>query len=75
MSRSSRRTAVCGVTCADSEKDDKRRWHRRWRHGNRQRIRQGADPLPLRAISDPWLMAKDGRQWFDRTQYPRLMRK
>jgi hypothetical protein len=75
MSRSFRHTPVCGLTCAASEKDDKRRWHRRFRHHSRQRVHQRAEPLPLRLLSDPWLMAKDGKQWFGRIRFPRLMRK
>ena len=75
MSRSFRHAPMCGLTCAASEKDDKRRWHRRFRHRNRQRVHQGAELLPLRALSDPWLMAKDGKQWFDWIRHPSLMRK
>jgi len=73
MSRSYRHTSICGLASAASEKDDKRRWHRRFRQQNRQRVRQGTEPLSLAAVSDPWLMAKDGKQWFDRTQHPRLL--
>lgn len=75
MSRSYRHTSICGLAAADSEKDDKHSWHRRFRHRNRQLVRQGLDPLPLRVASDPWVMAKDGKQWFGRRRHPRLMRK
>ena len=75
MSRSYRHTSICGITTAASEKDDKRQWHRRFRHRNRQWVHQDLDPLPWRMVSDPWLMAKDGKQWFDQTRHPRLMRK
>jgi len=75
MSRSYRHTSICGLASAASEKDDKRRWHRRFRQQNRQRVRQDREPLPLDAVGDPWLMAKDGKQWFDRTRHPRLLRK
>jgi hypothetical protein len=73
MSRSYRHTAICGLGSAASEKVDKRRWHRRFRQRNRQRVCQDREPLPLDAISDPWPMEKDGTQWFDRRQYPRLL--
>ena len=73
MSRSYRHTSICGLASAASEKDDKRRWHRRFRQRNRQRVRQDREPLPLDAVSDPWLMAKDGKQWFDRRRHSRLM--
>jgi hypothetical protein len=75
MSRSYRSTSICGLASAPSEKDDKQRWHRRWRRQNRQRVHQGAEPLPLRVVSDPWTMAKDGKQWFHARRLPHLMRK
>ncbi|HEY5866932.1 MAG TPA: hypothetical protein VI542_15510 [Candidatus Tectomicrobia bacterium] len=75
MSRSYRHTSICGLTTAASEKDDKRRWHRRYRHHNGQSLRQGMEPIPVQAVSDPWLMAKDGKQWFDRRRHPWLVRK
>ena len=75
MSRSYRHTSICGLASAASEKDDKRRWHHRFRQRNRQRVHQGKEPLSLGAVGDPWLMAKDGKQWFDRTRHPRLLRK
>jgi hypothetical protein len=75
MSRSSRSTPICGLASAPSEKDDKQRWHRRFRRRNRQRLHQGAEPLPLRAFSNLWTMAKDGKQWFDARRLPHLMRK
>jgi len=73
MSRSHCHTPICGITTAASEKDDKRRWHRRFRQRNRQRVRQHRELLPLDAVGDPWLMAKDGKQWFDWTRHPRLL--
>ena len=75
MRRSYRHISLCSLASAASEKDDKRRWHRRFRQRNRQRVRQDREPLSLDAVSDPWLMAKDGKQWFDRTRHPRLLRK
>ncbi len=74
MSRSYRHTPICGIASAASEKDDKRRWHHRFRQRNRQWLHQGQELL-LRAVSDPWLLAKDGKQWFDWTRHPRLLRK
>lgn len=75
MSRSYRHTSICGLAAADSEKDDKRCWHRRFRRRNRQLVRQGVEPLPVRVLSNPWGMAKDGKHWFDATRHPRLLRK
>lgn len=77
MSRSRRRTPICGLTTARSEADDKRIWHKRARARIRMLIhRAGADDTPVldqREVSNPWSMAKDGRQrlepgtpWFDK---------
>ena len=73
MSRSYRHTPICSLAAAASEKEDKRRWHRRFRQRNHQRVCQGTEPLSLTAVSEPWLMAKDGKQWFDRRRHPRLL--
>ena len=68
MSRSYRKSPCSGITCADSEKDDKRTWHRRFHHACKQSIRlEGVylEILPhFRELSDPWSFAKDGRCWF-----------
>ena len=71
MSRSVRHHPFMGY-CGHSEKRDKQLWHRRYRRCNRVRIRQGLEPLPVRTLSDPWLMSKDGKQ---RIRSPRYMRK
>lgn len=79
MSRSRRKHPFCGVVKnADSEKQDKRHYNRRFRHASEQAI--NADPsgesLPvLREHSDPWGMDKDGKIRFDPVKYPKLMRK
>lgn len=66
MTRSYRKTPIHGITTARSEADDKRRWHKRWRARMRSQSETNEAPLTLhhRAISDPWLMAKDGKRWF-----------
>jgi hypothetical protein len=75
MRRSSRSTSICGLARAPSEKDDTQRGHRRWRQRHRQRLSQGTEPLPLRAVSNPWTMAKDGTPWCDARCLPHRMRK
>lgn len=68
MSRSRRRTPICGITTARSEKSDKRIWHRRARARIHVMLfRAAPDDIPhldIREVSNPWSMAKDGRQWF-----------
>jgi hypothetical protein len=56
MSRSYRHTSICGLGSAASEEDDKRRWHRRFRQRNRQRVRQTESHYPstLSVIPGPW---------------------
>lgn len=89
MSRSHRKHPYRGITTCDSEKEDKRRAHRRWRAAVRVQLaqakamRRGEEtldlpPLPLwREFADPWTWGKDGKWWIDRDHpwYARLMRK
>ncbi len=76
MARSRRRTPIISITTAVSEKQDK--WHanRSCRAALRGALKLDAEGvLPiLRDVSDPWCMAKDGRQWIG-THLPKLMRK
>jgi hypothetical protein len=75
MSRSIRRTSISGMTTAPSEKQDKRLANRRLRRIVRNRL-IFAEVLPdLREISDRWSFKKDGKVYFDRVRYSRLMRK
>ena len=81
MSRSRKKTPVCEhfFSNADSEKEDKRIWHRRMRAAILVRLHD-ADPdevlLPHeREVSNVWGMAKDGKCRFDPREYPQLMRK
>ena len=78
MSRSKRRTPVCGMTGAASEKQDKRLYNRRYRRVCKQAIH--ADParelLPLlREYSNPGAMGKDGKYRFNPRDRPELLRK
>ena len=64
MSRSRKKTPIRGMTLADSEKEDKRLANRRIRRVNKVRVGRDQEPTHTRELSDPWGMAKDGRQWF-----------
>lgn len=74
MARSFKHSPGRGYTTARSEKEDKRLWHRCWRHQEKQtlhrHLRQGteADHLPVhhRSVSDAYWMAKDGCRWRNR---------
>ena len=79
MSRSYRRTPMCGWAFCDSEKADKQRWHRRMRAAITVRLHDADfDEVWLpheREIGNLWCMGKDGKQRFDARQHPELMRK
>ena len=83
MGRSRKKTPVGGIyfykLYSDSEKADKRLWHRRMRAAILVRL-HAADPdeilLPHeREVSNVWCMAKDGKCRFDPREHPKFMRK
>jgi hypothetical protein len=78
MSRSRKRTPICAINGASSEKQDKRLYNRRYRRVCKQHLRVNpeCEPAPhLREYSNPWAMAKDGKVWVDQAQHPERMRK
>jgi len=80
MSRSRRKTPICGVTTAVSEKKDKRINNRRIRRLNKVILEKTFDEDELvsgRTLTNPWMMGKDGRQRFakDDECYDKEMRK
>lgn len=78
MSRSKRKTPVCGFTTCESEKWDKAVAHRRIRRSVAVALRVDAalEVLPHeKGLSNPWLMGKDGKQRFDPIECRKLMRK
>ena len=78
MSRSIKRHPFHGATMAESEKQDKRRYNRRFRRAIKQiiRVNPEAEALPhLRHYSNPWAMDKDGKFRFDPRRHPEWMRK
>lgn len=77
MSRSRKRTPVCGITTADTEKQDKRLANRRLRRRVRAALPSEPDGvLPaLREVSSVWGFDKDGKQRFDPARHPEWMRK
>lgn len=57
MSRSYRKTPIFGHTKAESEKEDKKLWHRAWRRSNDIESSH-------REFSNPWDMSKDGKTYW-----------
>ena len=69
MSRSRRKTPIFGYASADSEAHDKRIWHSRMRHRERQALHSAVDfeahTTTVRDdVSSTWNMAKDGKHFW-----------
>jgi hypothetical protein len=63
MSRSRRKTPICGWTTCDSEKEDKSLANRRLRRIVGHAIKNNREIYPeLREVSDVWNFGKDGKQ-------------
>lgn len=78
MSRSRKRTPICGITTAISEKQNKRHYSRRYRRACKMLLRSHdlSELLPiLKEFSDVWTMDKDGKNWFNAEHFPKYMRK
>lgn len=72
MSRSYKRVPVAGHTNADSEKTDKKIWHRRFRHKTKSILRSLHNDvdsmndvvMPVENdVSSLWSMSKDGKAY------------
>ena len=69
MSRSRRKTPIFGYASADSEAHDKRIWHSRMRHRERQALHSAVDlgahlTVERDDVSSTWNMAKDGKHFW-----------
>ncbi|WP_321947174.1 hypothetical protein [Paraburkholderia sp. J10-1] len=71
MSRSRRKTPIFGHTTHESERDDKKRWHQRWRARERATLASAAPEaladhvtLLLNEAGNVWSMSKDGKTWW-----------
>ena len=70
MSRSRRKTPIFANANADSEASDKRIWHGRMRHRERQALHSADDydahlTTTRDDVSSTWNMAKDGKHFGD----------
>lgn len=64
MTRSRKKTPKSGMTTAESEKEDKKIWHRKWRRKQKQHLDAGGqESIDKKEVSDPWAMGKDGKQY------------
>jgi len=64
MSRSFKKRAICGITTCESEKQDKKLAHRKFRRRVKHLLQRGSIellPTRLREISEIWDFGKDGK--------------
>lgn len=65
MSRSVKKTPIFGITFADSEKQDKRRWNRTFRKVCKNLLIKGHEiPIKIAAITNVWDGNKDGKRYW-----------
>lgn len=71
MSRSYRKTPICGMTTATSD--------RVFKKAARKRARRAVNARDLTLedapFGNPWGAPKDGKQWIDARRFPEIMRK
>lgn len=84
MSRSRKKNPITGITCAASEKEDKRRANRRLRRvvkcGIRctdEEVRYLHEVMDKRDVSNVWTFEKDGKMYYrkDSIWYRKVLRK
>lgn len=64
MSRSKRKTKIFRISSAESEKQDKRLWNRKFRKVCKKLIRQEKElPNNIKAVTDAWSDSKDGKRF------------
>ncbi len=75
MSRSKRKTPICGMTSAASDKPFKAKAHRNERHAVAIALRAGGDCPHPKEFGNPWASCKDGKQYLGPDAEARWMRK
>ncbi|APX17992.1 hypothetical protein BWR17_19055 (plasmid) [Phaeobacter inhibens] len=75
MSRSYRKTPICGMTTAASDKVFKKAEHKRAKRAVNAGDLSRDGPLAGRSFGNPWGAPKDGKQWIDPVRFPEIMRK
>jgi len=75
MSRSYRKTPICGMTTAASDKAFKKTEHKRARRAANARDLELDDAPMGKEFGNPWGAPKDGKQWIDARRFPEIMRK
>lgn len=81
MSRSKKKHGYAGHSFAESEKEDKKSWHKAFRRKTKIVIKEedleNAIFPDVKEVSDTWDMAKDGKFWFNKSdkKYRKELRK
>jgi hypothetical protein len=82
MGKSYRKNPICGITCTESEKQDKRLCNRKLRRNNKRKIapldEEDIEGLIFDTKDDAmniWAMGKDGKQRVDPVEHPGVLRK
>ena len=79
MSRSYKKTPICGLTTAKSDKEDKRLANRLFRRASRNRIKSNRELFyRLKEVCNVWDFAKDCKIYYDKEavkRYPKVLRK
>ena len=75
MSRSYRKTPICGMTAKDSDKPFKKAEHKRARRALSATDLAIDEPPPAKAFGNRFGAPKDGKQWIDPARFPEIMRK
>lgn len=69
MARSFRKNLIVGWTCCQSEKWNKRIWHRKFRLKNKKHIQNENETMPhIREISNTWQMCKNRKFLMNRVE-------
>lgn len=75
MFRSRRKTPICGMTTAASDKTFKKAEHKRARRALRACELEFDDAPADKQFGNPWGAPKHGKQWIDPKHFPKIMRK
>lgn len=75
MSRSYRKTPITGMTTKGSDKLFKTAAHKRARRAAKALDLADTDPPTEKKFGNQWTAPKDGKGWFDKARFPKLMRK
>ncbi|AXT36258.1 hypothetical protein D1820_15440 [Phaeobacter sp. LSS9] len=75
MSLSYRKTPICGMTSAASDKAFKKAEHKRARRALSACDLEIDDAPADKQFSNPWGAPNDGKQWINPKHFPKVMRK